>query len=333
MSKTNSRAVGSKSRMQAQEQEPRTPAAAQDPQKQPQQEPLSANSVSNRLLTRAHMGDDFLLASLMESGFIVGSIKTVFERGKQQSFQSSIDKFNERLRREIQAICGDNYEHFLRSVNQLKIVRTEAKVLNAKITEVNDEIQTAGKLALEKGKELLSYRRVSENISSCMKLMEQCRFASSLCKKVIDLKESKKFYAALVSLGQLEHELKSQRYADFEFVRFFERSIADQRMQIRILVETEFNDWLQQSKNTAQQIGMLMMNMTQNRMLLASRASAAVRSTKQEDIEKEQTIADPAPNSFISEFTVWSTYEEGKWNIHSAIEHMMHSLLLLLHFF
>jgi hypothetical protein len=203
-------------------------------------------------------GEDFILASLVESGFITGSIKTVFERGKQDSFQKNLDQFIERQKSEIQHLCNENYEEFLNSVSQLKVVRKDANNMKMKIIELDRKVQEAGKAALESGKKLLTYRTIGENVESAMELVDVCRYVASLSAKAHRQIQEKKFYGTLVTLDELERSIR--RVHGFQFAHFLEKMIPKFKLRIKTVVESEFNTWLSNSRNESQKIGMKMMS-------------------------------------------------------------------------
>jgi hypothetical protein len=218
-----------------------------------------ANSMSSAsLLAQASGGgDDFLLASLVESGFITGSIKTVLERGKQDAFQESLDRFLEKQREEIQTLCSDNYEEFLKSVSHLKKVREDAKLLRERIEDLNKQVQDAGKLALEKGKTLLTFRTIGENVQSANDTIEMCRYVSSLSAKANQQINEQKYYPALITLDELEKSIRNVHR--FEFAQFLEKQIPKFKSKIKLCVERDFNLWLEDVRNKSEKIGNLML--------------------------------------------------------------------------
>lgn len=268
--------------------------------------------VAAAAVTSGSVNDDFVLASLVESGFIIGSIKTVFERGKQQDFQQSLDKFNEKTRKEIQVLCSDHYEEFLKSVAQLKIVRVEASKLRDKINDVNDEVQSAGSLALAAGKELLNSRKKGEHIAACMNTLELCRNLASLSRKVTELITSAKYYPALVTLEQLEREIRKPFYSGFKFVDFVERTIPYQRSVIKTSVEAAFHEWLQQCKKNSQEIGKAMMQLTEQKMMLVRAKQKQQNATQMptSTLEEENDEKDQLLTSLNHEFVLHTNYDD-----------------------
>jgi hypothetical protein len=217
-----------------------------------------ANMSNTSLLAQTGgSGDDFLLASLVESGFITGSIKTVLERGKQNAFQESLDRFLEKQRQEIQTLCSDNYEEFLKSVSHLKKVRDDAQLLRKKVEDLNKQVQDAGKVALDRGKTLLTFRTIGENVQSASDTVEMCRYVSSLSAKANQQINEQKYYPALITLDELEKSIRNVHR--FEFAQFLEKHIPKFKTKIRQCVERDFNDWLVEAKTKSEQIGKLML--------------------------------------------------------------------------
>jgi hypothetical protein len=242
-----------------------TPSSPQQLQKllKQQQQQKSINEVSTTTSSSSSSiggggGDDFILASLVESGFITGSIKTVFERGKQDTFQGNLDRFIDKQKHEIQSLCNDNYEEFLKSVTQLKIVRKDAATLRERVIELDKKVQEAGKNALDGGKKLLTYRTMGENIESAIEVVDMCRYVASLSAKAQRQIQEAKFYGALVTLDELEKSIR--KVHQFKFAQFLENMIPRFKNKIKMSVETDFNAWLVQAKNDSVKIGSKMMS-------------------------------------------------------------------------
>jgi len=209
-------------------------------------------------------GDDFILASLVESGFITGSIKTVYERGKEETFYESLDTFLDKQRVEIENICSANYEEFLKSVSQLKSVRNDGKQLKKKIISLNDEVQKAGREALDCGKKLVEYRNIAENIHLAVQVIDLCKHVSSLSTKVHEQIQDKKYFSALKTLDSLEKSVRTVH--KFSFAQYLEKQIPIFKRKIKQNVERDFNQWLVNAKNRSQDIGRSMIEKQFNLM-------------------------------------------------------------------
>ncbi|EFC36637.1 exocyst complex family protein, subunit Sec15 [Naegleria gruberi] len=204
-------------------------------------------------------GDDFILASLVESGFITGSIKTVYERGKEDTFYESLDNFLDKQKTEIETICSSNYEEFLKSVSQLKSVRSDGKILKKKIIGLDEEVQKAGKEALECGKQLVLYRNIAENIHSALQVVDLCKHVSTLATKVHQQIQEEKYFSALKTLEHLEKSIRTVH--KFNFARFIEKQIPIFKRKIKQNVERDFNQWLVNVRNKSRDIGKSMIEM------------------------------------------------------------------------
>ncbi|KAL9641788.1 hypothetical protein ABK040_010476 [Willaertia magna] len=209
----------------------------------------SNNNANNNMTT----GDDFILASLVESGFITGSIKTVYERGKQESFYQNLENFLEKQKIQIETICSTNYEEFLKSVSQLKHVRNDAKLLKQKIISLNQQVQEAGEEALKCGKILLTYHYIQQNIYNALQLMENCKQVTNLTIKIHLLINDKKYFSALKTIDYLEKNLRI--LSKFPFILFLEKQIPIFKKKIKNDVERDFNQWLVNVRNKSQLIG------------------------------------------------------------------------------
>ncbi|KAG2383087.1 hypothetical protein C9374_004424 [Naegleria lovaniensis] len=214
---------------------------------------LDPSSAAAQIQSHINSGDDFILASLVESGFITGSIKTVYERGKEDSFYDSLDVFLEKQKSEIEHICSENYEEFLKSVSQLKSVRSDGKTLKKKIISLNEDVQKAGREALECGKQLVMYHNIADNIQSAVQMVDLCKHVSTLASKVYTQIQEQKYFSALKTLDNLEKSVRTVHL--FSFAQYLEKQIPIFRKKIKQNVERDFNQWLVNVKNKSQEIG------------------------------------------------------------------------------
>ncbi|KAF0984828.1 hypothetical protein FDP41_000727 [Naegleria fowleri] len=214
---------------------------------------VDPSSAAAQIQSHINSGDDFILASLVESGFITGSIKTVYERGKEDSFYNSLDVFLEKQKTEIEHICSENYEEFLKSVSQLKSVRSDGKTLKKKIISLNEDVQKAGREALECGKQLVMYHNIADNIQSAMQVVDLCKHVSTLASKVHTQIQEQKYFSALKTLDNLEKSVRTVHL--FSFAQYLEKQIPIFRKKIKQNVERDFNQWLVNVKNKSQEIG------------------------------------------------------------------------------
>lgn len=210
---------------------------------------------------------DFLLTSIVESGFIINSLKTVLERQKHDAFVKNIDNFVETQTKQIQWLCSEYYEEFLKSTAEIKHMRGESSTLKDKINDVTDDINSAGRIALEKGKELLKSRATAENMTQAIAMLYQCKNASALMTKVHKLLSQKKWYSALVAIEQLETELHKKTLQEHSFVKFLQKQVPEHKVYIRYSVSNEFNNWLSSCKRVNMEIGKMLIHITEKQML------------------------------------------------------------------
>eukprot|EP01080_Neovahlkampfia_damariscottae_P009940 gene9940-2261_t len=221
------------------------------------------NELSSSGLGTKNLGsDDFILSGLVEGGFITGSLKTVFERNKQDDFLITLKTFKEKKNEEIKVLCSDHYEEFLQSVSHLKEVTSEAVALRSKIEKVNDAITSAGNVALDRGRRTVTFYTVDNNIQSAITVVEKCQIIASLATKTNKQFEEEKYYPALKTLDQLEENLKNIN--KYEFTTYFDQYIAIMKEKIKKNVVRQFNDWLVKMKDVHNsRIGILLLEKTQ----------------------------------------------------------------------
>lgn len=87
------------------------------------------------LQQRRNVGEaeDALLAALVESDDTHPVLRTVCERGLQQTFMRKCREFVREKDEEVESLCRVGYQDFIKSVDQLLTVKEEVARLRSKV--------------------------------------------------------------------------------------------------------------------------------------------------------------------------------------------------------
>lgn len=82
-------------------------------------------------------------------------LKAIYKHKRQDQFISTLGKFIETNKSEIQDICNYHYQEFVQSVDQILQVRKESESVQQKIVELGSTLQSSGKVLMAKVRERL----------------------------------------------------------------------------------------------------------------------------------------------------------------------------------
>eukprot|EP01132_Coremiostelium_polycephalum_P005945 gene5945-7404_t len=214
--------------------------------------------------------ESFLIA-VSDTDHLGPAIKSVFESNKEKEVMKSLNAYISLKDADIEKICGENHEGFINAVTAFLGLKQENTELKQSVINLNYELQETGSRYVNKAEELMSYKRIKDNIKRTKEILNNCQYAILLRMKIDDYVKEKKYYHAIKNLDQL-HNVYLKRLSDFQFARNMDFNIPILKEEIKKLVKDEFNSWMVQIKERSAIIGKLGM----------------VQSAKK--LEKERTI-------------------------------------------
>ena len=76
------------------------------------------------------------------------AVKALYDFDAPHEFFGSLNRFVKKKDQEIEEVCSNYYQEFIRSNQELLGVRVDIRELRGEVTGLNDEIQEAGKVYL-----------------------------------------------------------------------------------------------------------------------------------------------------------------------------------------
>lgn len=169
-------------------------------------------------------------------------------------------RYSDDLEADIERIGLTKHKEFLDSVGRLQHMREGAISLTSEIVKLNQSIQAATeKLAQQKGA-LVNTRSIRQNIADAAATLRQSLRTLHAVNHAHNLVRRKRYYSALKSLEDLQHEhltrIIQDRYAtQHRLANIIQKSIPTSRKAISEAVMIDLNTWLFQIRETSQFLG------------------------------------------------------------------------------
>lgn len=175
-----------------------------------------------------------------------------------------LGRFSDEREQEIERLCNNNHQDFVSSVNQLLTVRKGTVDLTEEILKLNQSIQVSTEKLVEQKKALVDSRDVRQNIDEATQALRLCLEVLGLANRVGDLLRSKKHYAALRTLDELQnvHLKEVMQYDVAEMIR---KSVPAMQGMVKEAVMTDLNSWLYRIRESSVLLGQVAFDQTELR--------------------------------------------------------------------
>lgn len=122
------------------------------------------------------------------------AVKALYDFGAPHEFFGSLNRFVKRKDAEIEDVCSNYYQEFIRSNQELLGVRVDIRELRGEVTGLNDEIQEAGKVYLQKCERLIELRQMRHNSRSLVGELKGCCKVLEMCARATEQMASRQYY-------------------------------------------------------------------------------------------------------------------------------------------
>lgn len=170
-------------------------------------------------------------------------IKRLDEANQQGDFFRHLRAFIRQKDEEIEAVCNENHQDFVTSVNELLIVRSGTVSLKHRINELDQEIQSSGKALSTKKRDLVDKQKTVQNIDEALKSLHECMHVLELSTLIDELISQQKYYSALRRLDELG-DVHLKLVAHHEFAQRLRDNIPDIRERIQREVIKQLKGWM-----------------------------------------------------------------------------------------
>ncbi|KAL0631551.1 Rab GTPase-binding exocyst subunit S15 [Maublancomyces gigas] len=195
---------------------------------------------------------------------LITTIKDACAEGREDQLMFELGRFSDEREQEIERLCNSNHQDFVSSVNQLLTVRKGTVDLTEEILKLNQSIQVSTEKLVEQKKALVDSRDVRQNIDEATQALRLCLEVLGLANRVGDLLRSKKHYAALRTLDELQnvHLKEVMQYDVAEMIR---KSVPAMQGMVKEAVMTDLNSWLYRIRESSVLLGQVAFDQTELR--------------------------------------------------------------------
>lgn len=237
------------------------------------------------------------------------TFRQIYENKENVAF---CKKLEDRIRhhdKDIEYLCSIYYQGFIESIRELLEVRSQAKKLNSEVCSVDNRLQAASENISKSGEQLIQARTVQNNIAVVISQLNLCLPVLKTFSKLQKQISEKRYYPALKTLGELEHNYLPH-VANY---RFFIQHLRDKIPVFREKIEKEsmsdLKDFLENIRRFSPRIGEVAMKHTIEH--LASGARTLNR-------KKKRVI--PNPEDSVDSTTVVPQYSEDDLSAQEMID-------------
>ncbi len=182
------------------------------------------------------------------------AVKALYDFDAPHEFFGSLNRFVKRKDAEIEDVCSKYYQEFIRSNQELLGVRVDIRELRGQVTGLNDEIQEAGKVYLQKCEQLIELRQMRHNSRQFVAELKGCCKVLEMCACTTAQMAGRQYYPALKTLQQLD-----QKYLPELSAHAFVSEVADRipalQAEIKQRVLSEFLEWLATVADVTHDVG------------------------------------------------------------------------------
>ncbi|XP_046888013.1 exocyst complex component 6 isoform X2 [Hypomesus transpacificus] len=176
-----------------------------------------------------------------------------------------MEKLDARIRnhdREIEKMCNFHHQGFVDAITELLKVRTDAEKLMGQVTDTNRRLQDAGKEVTAQTEEVIRCRIQQRNMATTVEKLQLCIPVLEMYSKLKEQLESKRYYAALKTMEQLEN-IYIPRVSQYRFCQIMAENLPRLREEIKEISMSDLKDFLESIRKHSDKIGETAMRQAQ----------------------------------------------------------------------
>ncbi|KAK6487594.1 exocyst complex component 6-like isoform X2 [Huso huso] len=176
-----------------------------------------------------------------------------------------MEKLDVRIRnhdREIEKMCNFHHQGFVDAITELLKVRADAEKLMVQVTDTNRRLQDAGKEVTAQTEEMIRCRVQQRNIATTVEKLQLCIPVLEMYSKLKEQLDSKRYYAALKTMEQLEN-IYIPRVSKYKFCQIMAETLPKLREEIKEISMSDLKDFLESIRKHSDKIGETAMKQAQ----------------------------------------------------------------------
>ncbi|XP_058261659.1 exocyst complex component 6 isoform X4 [Hemibagrus wyckioides] len=176
-----------------------------------------------------------------------------------------MEKLDARIRnhdREIEKMCNFHHQGFVDAITELLKVRADAEKLMGQVTDTNRRLQDAGREVTAQTEEVICCRVQQRNMATTVEKLQLCIPVLEMYSKLKEQLESKRYYAALKTMEQLEN-IYIPRVSQYRFCQIMAETLPKLREEIKEISMSDLKDFLESIRKHSDKIGETAMRQAQ----------------------------------------------------------------------
>uniref|UniRef100_A0AAR2IJK5 Exocyst complex component n=1 Tax=Pygocentrus nattereri TaxID=42514 RepID=A0AAR2IJK5_PYGNA len=176
-----------------------------------------------------------------------------------------MEKLDARIRnhdREIEKMCNFHHQGFVDAITELLKVRADAEKLMGQVTDTNRRLQDAGREVTAQTEEVIRCRIQQRNMTTTVEKLQLCIPVLEMYSKLKEQLESKRYYAALKTMEQLEN-IYIPRVSQYRFCQIMAETLPKLREEIKEISMSDLKDFLESIRKHSDKIGETAMRQAQ----------------------------------------------------------------------
>ncbi|KAG8865136.1 hypothetical protein FRB96_000025 [Tulasnella sp. 330] len=180
---------------------------------------------------------------------LVPLLKTVHDNHQVEAFLRTTQGLVDSKEKEIETICGNNYQDFVSSVSTLLTVRSYTENLRERIQTLDTSVSAVGNSFAAKKKAVLQSKKTAANLDEAIDTLQACLRVLDLVNRVGDMIKEGRYWSALKT----------------PFFTYLLSSLPSLRGQIKDAVTASTKSWLFEIRNISGQVGQLALDAMKTR--------------------------------------------------------------------
>lgn len=207
-------------------------------------------------------------------------IRRAFAQSKPEALLHNLKLFARSKESEIESVCKAHYQDFIRAVDDLRSLLSDADSLKSSISDSNATLQSAAGPLLASLDAYLEASAISANLDAAHAAAIRCVRILTLCSRANRHLEEDNLYLALRTVDQIEEAVDREEVPLPTLRRMVARQIPAVRAHAEKKIGKEFSDWMVQIRVASRNLG----------QIAIGRASAARQ--REEDLRMKQRQAE-----------------------------------------
>uniref|UniRef100_A0A671V0L6 Exocyst complex component n=1 Tax=Sparus aurata TaxID=8175 RepID=A0A671V0L6_SPAAU len=176
-----------------------------------------------------------------------------------------MEKLDARIRnhdREIEKMCNFHHQGFVDAITELLKVRADSEKLMGQVTDTNRRLQEAGREVTAQTEEVIRCRIQQRNMAITVEKLQLCIPVLEMYSKLKEQLESKRYYAALKTMEQLE-KVYIPRVSQYRFCQIMAENLPRLREEIKEISMSDLKDFLESIRKHSDKVGETAMRQAQ----------------------------------------------------------------------